>query len=395
MSSENAEKESFIASRSALLALRKGQVVDFNPRQKAEASHLAREQHPRWSSLMSAAASALDSQTINLMNGPSIINAFAGSEVVTHADKLEVRSKIVLLEEIDPILLEKLKNDARFVAGFLLYHLGEFIAFQQSSMSADRIKLIVDYVSYVTLQDSMKYYNFSIDLLLNDSKNSILKTNDAVNRADQLANQISKRLNDLEVSVNNKINSSDGLIDQVIVANKEKFQVALKAIDETIKSRLNFTSASNLWTQRSKEARLSANILLGFFFVVLTSSLAYVFFHHDQFIDNIKASDPNLYYYSVSLYILLFVGIGWLLRTLLKIGFRSRHLAEEADHRRSLIETFIALTNENSASLKESDRFLILISIFRPLYPVAGDDISPPTTIDLLKEAMQGQDKRP
>ncbi|MFN7610598.1 MAG: hypothetical protein ACK5QX_06625, partial [bacterium] len=144
----------------------------------------------------------------------------------------------------------------------------------------------------------MKYYNFSIDLLLNDSKNSILKTNDAVNRADQLANQISKRLNDLEVSVNNKINSSDGLIDQVIVANKEKFQVALKAIDETIKSRLNFTSASNLWTQRSKEARLSANILLGFFFVVLTSSLAYVFFHHDQFIDNIKASDPNLYYYS-------------------------------------------------------------------------------------------------
>ena len=78
----------------------------------------------------------------------------------------------------------------------------------------------------------------------------------------------------------------------------------------------------------------------------------------------------------------------WLLRILVKLFLSQLHLASEASERKVIVQTFLALLEDNAIESKEKE--LVLAAIFRPSSTGIVTDDSPATFWDLLGKIAGG-----
>jgi len=80
----------------------------------------------------------------------------------------------------------------------------------------------------------------------------------------------------------------------------------------------------------------------------------------------------------------------WILRILGRQLSRHLQLRDDANERRTMVMTFLALMNEQGAAdlITERDRILILHALFRPSAATAPDDAPPAHWFDLLTSKM-------
>ena len=80
----------------------------------------------------------------------------------------------------------------------------------------------------------------------------------------------------------------------------------------------------------------------------------------------------------------------WVLRIVLKVGLSNLALADDARHRVTLVETFLAMM-EHSDKLSEADRILMLQALFRPIPGSTDDDTGPPNWFDMMTQKIRGK----
>jgi len=100
-------------------------------------------------------------------------------------------------------------------------------------------------------------------------------------------------------------------------------------------------------------------------------------------------TDPPLW--ELGLVLLLVTLAIWLLRVLVRVVLSNLHQGEDAASRATMTEAYLALLSEGKG-LAESDRILVLSTLFRPISTgLTKDDGMPPSITELLSRIVGGK----
>lgn len=207
--------------------------------------------------------------------------------------------------------------------------------------------------------------------IVEDWKNTLSQDSKYFN--DQYESKISEFEKEIQ-STKAKIDSRLEEIDQAENERISKFEESMDAMEKyhsDLKEKLKYTESIEHWKKKSRE-HLAAMITMWTLFIslMILYSLEVI----------IKPSDDvtNLNYYMSSTFweSVVFLGLFiWAERLLAKIAISNMHLRNDAEERVTMLQTYLALKNEDSGDEIESD---VLKSVFTP------------TTSGLVKEADSG-----
>jgi hypothetical protein len=148
------------------------------------------------------------------------------------------------------------------------------------------------------------------------------------------------------------------------------------------------------WRGRGRENLRSAKRVRNFliFYAFLATGVLYFLFDHAaKFIPAEGQSVPYAALFKVGAFTLLVTtAIFWIGRILLRVYFSDRHLAKDAEERRTMIMTFLALAKKNNVA--DDDRKLVLSAIFRPgADGIVKEDSGPDTAAATLIAGLFGR----
>lgn len=128
---------------------------------------------------------------------------------------------------------------------------------------------------------------------------------------------------------------------------------------------------------------------------VICTSLYLAYWHAPAFLAALpKKPDGEVTYVTVALLTICAIAAGWLLRFIGRFVTENMVLQTDADQRRVMLQTYLALVGDKDARMEQADRTLILNAVFRPLPGHQSEDVAPPTLLDLAKSAVPGGDKK-
>jgi hypothetical protein len=169
----------------------------------------------------------------------------------------------------------------------------------------------------------------------------------------------------------------------------------LKARQNALEEAKALKGVSNVWNFRSRWLNLQ-------FWIGLITITATVGFGANYFLENAKdllskiptKVDGDIAYGTLALTFVPIIAVGWVLRIIGRSITSSLTLKEDADHRRSMLETYFNLISDPNAKFEDKERSLILNAIFRPLPGQHPDEVAPPTLPDLIKDHFGGKDSK-
>lgn len=143
---------------------------------------------------------------------------------------------------------------------------------------------------------------------------------------------------------------------------KDSKESEFKAVIEAYDQKLALQAPVDYWKQRNFWNYIVAAIL-GIIFFVAISVIIYNFEPMAKDVANgIKSNNfyPLMQFGSMAIICI------WLLRIIVKIFYSKLHLAEEAKEKEMFIKTYLALLRESDGIKDDTDRHIILQSIFAP-----------------------------
>lgn len=184
-------------------------------------------------------------------------------------------------------------------------------------------------------------------------------------------------------------------------ARKNQFDAFLKnAADSIEAARKQATEAGVLLQATRLWARKAILHGLGFWFGlavmtgVICTCLYLAYWHAPAFLASLpKKPDGEVTYVTVALLTICAIAAGWLLRFIGRFVAANMVLQTDADQRRVMLQTYLALVGDKDAKMEQADRTLILNAVFRPLPGHQSEDVAPPTLLDLAANAVKGKDK--
>jgi len=148
----------------------------------------------------------------------------------------------------------------------------------------------------------------------------------------------------------------------------EKLRDALEATLKAFERRMELQAPVAYWRCRANQYRRTSSWALGFLLVFAVSSVYGLFRLYDIAASHLPTDAATIPYaalFRASAFALLMTSIAfWAGRVLLRIYLSARHLATDAEERRTMITTFLALTKKSV--LNDEDRKFILAPLFRP-----------------------------
>lgn len=143
------------------------------------------------------------------------------------------------------------------------------------------------------------------------------------------------------------------------------------------------------WSDRARSQAWTASGYAGAFLLSMFV-LAYLFVAEGLPYLSAVAKDSNLLLAVLPVLVPAF-GAVWILRILGRLLSESLALMRDANERRTLVMTFLALMKDDETGksvVKEEDRILILHALFRPSLPTTADDAPPVHWFDLLSSRL-------
>lgn len=157
-----------------------------------------------------------------------------------------------------------------------------------------------------------------------------------------------------------------------------------KKVIDTYDQKLALQAPVEYWSERSSMNYFWAMILGIIFF----ASMMIVIGNFEPMAKDVSnAIDKKNYYPLLQFASLAVLGL-WLLRIIIKIFYSKLHLAEEAKEKEMFIKTYLSLLRDTDGVQDESDRHLILQSIFTPSKNgIIQDDGLPMNVIENIVKA--------
>ena len=162
-----------------------------------------------------------------------------------------------------------------------------------------------------------------------------------------------------------------------------KLRNQLEATSKAFEIQMELQAPVAYWRARAGQYRRASGWSLGLLICFAVAAIAGLFFLYDIAAAHLPADTATVPYaalFRASTFALLMTSIAfWVGRVLLRIYLSSRHLATDAEERRTMITTFLALTRKSV--VKDDDRKFILAALFRPGSDGIVNDESAPDTM--------------
>ncbi|WP_271618644.1 DUF6161 domain-containing protein [Bradyrhizobium sp. CCBAU 51745] len=173
-------------------------------------------------------------------------------------------------------------------------------------------------------------------------------------------------------------------------ARVEAFGVLRDELESTLKAfeiHMELQGPVTYWRKRAQQYRRGSNWALLFVLLFLIIAVAGLYYLYDIAAAHFPADATSIPYaalFRASAFALLMTSIAfWVGRVLLRIYFSARHLATDAEERRTMITTFLALTKKSA--VKDDDRKFVLAALFRPgADGIVSDEAAPDTMFAAL-----------
>jgi hypothetical protein len=166
-------------------------------------------------------------------------------------------------------------------------------------------------------------------------------------------------------------------------AQYEKLRTDLEATTRAFETRMELQAPVAYWRKRSREYRTASNwalFILIVFSVLSVLGLYYIYERAAAHLPTDSTTVPYAALFRASIFALLMTSIVfWAGRVILRIYLSARHLATDAEERRTMITTFLALTRKSTVN--DEDRKFILAALFRPSADGIVKDESAPDTM--------------
>ncbi len=192
-------------------------------------------------------------------------------------------------------------------------------------------------------------------------------------------------------STNDNVNSVKSEIDQYFIEKKVEFDTfkseraeEFDAIIKTYDDKLALQAPVNYWNSKSTGNYWIAGGLGVIFFLAIWIILV----NFEPLAKDVAQGIIDKNYYPMIQFTSLAVITIWLLRIIVKIFYSKLHLAEEAREKEMFIKTYLSMLRETEGIKDESDRHLILQSIFAPSKNgLIKDDTVPLNVIEKIIKA--------
>jgi hypothetical protein len=172
----------------------------------------------------------------------------------------------------------------------------------------------------------------------------------------------------------------------------ESYSRLREQLDATLKAfeiQMELQAPVAYWKARARQYRRGSHWAIGFLVTFAIAAAVGLFLLYDLASAHLPADAANVPYaalFRASAFALLMTSIAfWIGRVLLRIYFSARHLATDAEERRTMITTFLALTKKSV--VKDDDRKFILAALFRP---GADGIVSEESAPDTMFAALMG-----
>lgn len=240
-----------------------------------------------------------------------------------------------------------------------------------------------DSMAFKAIFEGMKFDN-GITSNIDSEKESLnhLK-NDWDNTLDSLRTQFE--------TLNSISNQTQHNIDQYYIDLQKQFndfkiqkESEFQTVIETYDKKLALQAPVDYWSNRSFWNYITAGILGVIFFI----SVCIIIANFEPTAKDVALGITNKDYYPLIQFGSIALIAIWLLRIIVKIFYSKLHLAEEAKEKEMFIKTYLSMLRESEGIKDESDRHLILQSIFSPSKNgIIQDDGLPMNVIENIVKA--------
>lgn len=170
---------------------------------------------------------------------------------------------------------------------------------------------------------------------------------------------------------------------------KEERTNALEGLRSEVNEFAKIETSIDLWRQKARGHTVSYAVfgsLFSLVLIVIAGSLLAGF--GSEYIERLSRVPADRQFVSVALLAIPTLAIAWFLRFLARLTLQNLSLAHDARQRHAQISTYLRLLGDPTKPISEQERILALAALFRPMPGQGPDDISPPTTAELVKEAL-------
>ncbi|NPU64419.1 hypothetical protein HL667_05360 [Bradyrhizobium sp. 83012] len=161
----------------------------------------------------------------------------------------------------------------------------------------------------------------------------------------------------------------------------------LKATTHAFNVQMELQAPVSYWKKRATSYRIASRWMLAFLTAYVGVSVWILYVLYDQAASHLPSEAAQVPYsalFRASAFALLMTSIAfWIGRVSLRVFFSFRHLETDAEERRTMITTFLALTRRSAVS--DEDRKFVLAALFRPGSDgIVSEDSAPDTMFAAL-----------
>lgn len=204
---------------------------------------------------------------------------------------------------------------------------------------------------------------------------------------EKLANYFSDATHKLQVA-DNDLRST---ISKELQYEKDKIiEVATNEINKYKReagATLVVKDADKLWRDKANLHRWFFGAAAVIFVFLVTAAIAFPIMYWPLISKEILKLEPLFTGHLLGAVVILLIpvlGVAWVLRLLSRFTTQNMMLADDAQLRRVMAETYVKLVSEDA--IKEpQDRAIILTALFRPLPGTTNEEVSPPSITDIIK----------
>ncbi|MBG6211769.1 hypothetical protein IWQ49_006460 [Labrenzia sp. EL_126] len=233
------------------------------------------------------------------------------------------------------------------------------------------------YENYSIVRNTLRQVNNRIDHLIKIETEVLENTFDrwSIEKTEKLMSDLKEKNDE---ALKKKTN-------EVLEHAEEQIDLYGKKVGAT----LVVEAAHTLWGNKSRSHKTSFYVSGGIFVAIVAVALGLPTYYWEALYSEILNLDKlfeNHIFGGVLVLLVPILGVAWILRLISRFTIQNMILADDAEMRKVMAETYVKLVTENAIHEPE-DRAIILTALFRPLPGSHGEDVSPPSISDVIKQS--------
>jgi len=161
-----------------------------------------------------------------------------------------------------------------------------------------------------------------------------------------------------------------------------------RKLEHAYREKIRLSAPAEYWRGRARRSSLTAAIALAMFSILAVGMIFLLVYWWPDFKKFLVDKDGKIELGSVALLAPVVVILLWLFKMIARIHTTNHQQAEDARQRETMIATFLALTFDQSVTISDAERLVVLQALFRPSGARADDESLPSSVVEAALKAV-------